>query len=65
MEEIDCKNNDCKYRSENGGRFFTCDYIIHTGHMRGCKIDPQCIRYIPGMKNKTWNRSWGYVHKLF
>ena len=41
----------CQYRGpENGAQ--CCDYILHTGHMRGCSI-LECDKFVKGRKLKV------------
>lgn len=38
-----CKN--CKYRTNfSGGNVYGCQYILITGHMRGCPVE-DCTKY--------------------
>ena len=47
----------CKYRSGyREGKKFTekimCDYLLKTGHMRGCPPPPNCAKYDPSERKK-------------
>lgn len=42
-----CKN--CVYRSKGNWRLNNCDYIVVTGHARGCSAD-RCNVYEAGYK---------------
>lgn len=48
-----CQHPDCKYRS-TGGLQQTCDYLLMTKMVRGCKIS-ECDKYEPdtGKKRDT------------
>lgn len=41
-----CKRTDCMYMA-NQNHLHTCDYILMTGHMRGCPVE-DCTKYAPG-----------------
>jgi transcriptional regulator with XRE-family HTH domain len=45
------KCTHCGYRGMTGGRL-SCDYIIHTGHSRGCRPD-KCNKFKKGIRKKV------------
>ena len=62
-----CKK--CKYRGRGEGTNnpvstqSRCDFILHTGHMRGCKAE-DCNRFVKGKRIKAnphggWNEGMG------
>lgn len=44
------KCTHCGYRGMTGGRL-SCDYILHTGHSRGCRPD-KCTKFKQGTRKK-------------
>ena len=69
-----CKK--CKYKGKGAGKVRVdrlsslngCDFIVHTGHMRGCKVE-DCTRFVKGNKIKAnpkggWNEGMGNDEKL-
>jgi predicted NUDIX family phosphoesterase len=48
IDDIDrvclCKRTDCMYMANQN--LHTCDYILMTGHMRGCPVEG-CTKYAP------------------
>ena len=44
------KCRKCAYRGAAGG-FACCDYILHTGHSRGCS-PAHCDKYTPGKRRR-------------
>lgn len=42
MAKEKCRN--CKYHGYSSG-FITCDYLVITGHSRGCKPGENCEKY--------------------
>lgn len=43
----ECQKEDCQYRASQNLK--TCDYILITGHMRGCPVQ-NCDKYKPGKR---------------
>lgn len=50
---MDCRK--CKYSGIVGMKNVTCDYILRTGHRRGCPAD-QCDKYEPRRKRNAKQR---------
>lgn len=61
-QETYCSKEDCKYRGKNS-YVVTCDYMLQTGHRRGCPIGDECTQYESGVKVHSWSNYWQYVTK--
>ena len=61
--EKDCRHKDCIYRSHispiNASTDECCDYLLHTGKVRGCKIS-ECDKYRTGRKIR---KSAGHLYR--